>query len=65
MCYAYEAAPHDYLEREWNAFMDDIGDYKPILGPRDDGPFITAKYVRVIIGHISETIGNGGSGSDT
>ena len=27
--------------------MDEIGDYKGILGPRDNGPFITAKRVAV------------------
>ena len=47
MCNVYEAAPLDYLEREWKSFMEEIGDYKAILGPRDNGPFITAKRVAV------------------
>ena len=47
MCNVYEAAPLDYLDREWKSFIDEIGDYKAILGPRDNGPFITAKRVAV------------------
>ena len=47
MCIVYEAAPLDCLEREWKSFMDEIGDDKAILGPRDHGPFITANRVAV------------------
>ena len=47
MCNICEATPIDYLEREWKSFIDAIGDYKAILGPRDSGPFITAKRVAV------------------
>ena len=47
-CNVYEPAPLDCLEREYKPRVDDVGDSKAVLGPRENGPFITAKRVAVV-----------------
>ena len=48
MCNVYEPATEQYLRATWADFEQSVTPYKPRLGPRDDGPFVTKD--RVLIG---------------
>ena len=47
MCNVYEPATEQYLRSEWRDYEDALRPYKDRIGPRDDGPFITAKRMQV------------------
>ena len=43
MCNVYEPATEQYLRSEWRDYEEALRPYKDRIGPRDDGPFLTAK----------------------
>jgi len=48
MCNIYEPATEEYLRATWAEYEQSVKAYKPHLGPRDDGPFVTKD--RVLVG---------------
>jgi putative SOS response-associated peptidase YedK len=48
MCNVYEPAAEEYLHAEWKHFDEQVKPYKQRIGPRDDGPYVTAK--KVVVG---------------
>lgn len=48
MCNVYEPATEEYLHAEWKHFDELVKPYKQRIGPRDDGPYVTAK--KVVVG---------------
>lgn len=47
MCNVYEPAPIEYLDKEWRDYERSIRHFKPRIGPRDSGPFVTKNRVAV------------------
>lgn len=48
MCNVYEPATEQYLHAEWKQFDEAVKPYKQRIGPRDEGPYVTAK--KVVVG---------------
>lgn len=47
MCNVYEPATEEYLHAQWSHLKEILRPYKPRIGPRDDGPFVSQNRVAV------------------
>ena len=47
MCNIYQPASREFLETQWTRHISSEMQYKPRIGPRDNGPFVTAVDLRV------------------